>query len=300
MSQPAPSPPAVQCVGLIAKRTTACIADAVLLIERVLEARGLRVLVDKECARHVNRPGAATKRGAMAGKVGLAVCLGGDGTYLAAARRFAPHGTPVIGVNLGRLGFLTEVEISGFERFLDLYLAGGCIIVERMMLEASVPGDARHGSVTVLNDAVVNKATLARMLDFEVRLNGDLLTSYRADGLIVATPTGSTAYSLAAGGPILSPDMRAILLTPICPHALSQRPIVLPPDSVVSVVLREDHPDVYLSLDGQVGFPLRAGLEVEVRQSPHLARSVHDPAMSFHGVLRQKLGWGQGSRGGRS
>lgn len=294
---PAPSP---QRVALMAKRTRAPIGDVVRLVEGALTSRGMHVLIDRECARHANRPGEATKRRAMAGKVDLAVCLGGDGTYLAAARRFAPHGTPVIGVNLGRLGFLTEVEAAGFEGFLDLYLAGGCVVVERMMLQASVPGDDKHEPVAVLNDVVINKATLSRMLDFDVRIDGEMLTSYRADGLIIATPTGSTAYSLAAGGPILTPDMRAILITPICPHALSQRPIVVPDSAHVSVTLHGDHPDVYLSLDGQVGFPLRADVEVQVGRAPHVVRSVRDPRVPFFDVLRRKLGWGEGSRGGRA
>ena len=286
--------PRVRSVGLLAKRTTRSIADLLEAVEGSLSRHGIRVVMDEECARHASR----AKCVPMEGQVDLGVCLGGDGTYLACARRFAPHGTPVIGVNLGRLGFLTEVEVADFERFLELYLSGGCILVERMMLQASVPGDSEP--MDVLNDVVVNKAALSRMLDFDVRVDGVLLTRYRADGLIVATPTGSTAYSLAAGGPILTPDMKAILITPICPHALSQRPIVVPDTSQVEIVLREDHPDVYLSLDGQVGFPLRVGATVEIRRSPHVVRSVRDPRVAFYELLRRKLGWGEGERGGRS
>jgi NAD+ kinase len=296
----APSaPPVVRSVGLMAKRTTQPIADIVRSVERTISKRGLSVLLDRECARHSCRPQDGTKRSEMEGRIDLGVCLGGDGTYLGCARRFAPHGTPVIGVNLGRLGFLTEVEASDFESFLDRYLAGECVVVERMMLEAHVAGEER-APVAVLNDVVINKATLSRMLDFDVQVDGVTLTRYRADGLIVATPTGSTAYSLAAGGPILSPELRAILITPICPHALSQRPIVVPDTSRVTIVLREDHPDVYLSMDGQVGFPLRAGSHVEIVRSPHVVRSVRDPALPFYELLRRKLGWGEGERGGRA
>lgn len=296
----AAGPVQVRTVGLIAKRTSQPIGELVRSVEDALSRRGLSVLLDKECARHASKPGEGTKRSVIEGRVDLGVCLGGDGTYLSCARRLAPHGTPVIGVNLGRLGFLTEVEAGDFERFLDCYLAGSCVIVERMMLEAAVSGDDAAPPVAVLNDVVINKAALSRMLDFEVRVDGVLLTRYRADGLIVATPTGSTAYSLAAGGPILTPDMRGILITPICPHALSQRPIVVPDTSHVSIALREDHPDVYLSLDGQVGFPLRPEATVEIRRSAHVVRSVRDPRVSFYELLRRKLGWGEGERGGRS
>jgi NAD+ kinase len=291
-------PPGVRTVGLMAKRTTVSIADLVGSVEATLARHGLQVLLDEECAQLARRPDGTCVP--MEGNVDLGVCLGGDGTYLACARRLAPHGTPVIGVNLGRLGFLTEVEVAELDSFLDRYLAGDCIVVERMMLEAVVHGDSRSEPTAVLNDVVINKATLSRMLDFEVRVDGLLLTRYRADGLIVATPTGSTAYSLAAGGPILTPDMRAILITPICPHALSQRPIVIPDTSRVTIALRNDHPDVYLSLDGQVGFPLGAGALVEIGRSPHVVRSVRDPAVPFYDLLRRKLGWGEGERGGRS
>jgi len=282
----------------MAKRPTLPIADLVSSVEATLARHGLKVLLDKECAQLASREDKACVP--MEGNVDLGVCLGGDGTYLACARRLAPHGTPVIGVNLGRLGFLTEVEVGELDAFLERYLAGECVIVERMMLEALVVADVTSEPTAVLNDIVINKATLSRMLDFEVRVDGLLLTRYRADGLIVATPTGSTAYSLAAGGPILTPDMRAILITPICPHALSQRPIVIPDTSRVTISLRDDHPDVYLSLDGQVGFPLGAGAQVEIRRSPHVVRSVRDPEVPFYELLRRKLGWGEGERGARS
>lgn len=289
--------PQVRCVGLIAKRTRDPVAGIVRVVEGILTARGVKVLLDKECARHLGRPGDGVARRTMNGRVDLAICLGGDGTFLAIARKFAPFRTPVVGVNLGRLGFLTEVEASGFEAFFEKYLAGGCVIGERMMLEARVIGVERP-PISVLNDVVINKAALARMLDFDVLMDGTFVTKYRADGLIIATPTGSTAYSLAAGGPILMPEMQAIIVTPICPHALSQRPIVAPAEAEIRVRLAGNAVDTYLSLDGQVGLPLAAGAEIVVARSQHVTRVVRDPAVSFYDLLRMKLGWGE--RGGRA
>jgi NAD+ kinase len=293
-------------VGVIAKRTHDKLAPIVRVVDETLGERGIRVLLDKECARHLGRPEKGVARRSMNGRVDLGICLGGDGTFLAVARKFAPHGTPVLGVNLGRLGFLTEVEASGFSAFFAKYLSGGCILSERMMLEARLVGDEGRGDdrlrqpVSVLNDVVINKAALARMLDFEVQIDGQLVTRYRADGLILATPTGSTAYSLAAGGPILKPQMQAIIVNPICPHALSQRPIVVPADAEIRVRMTGDSSDVYLSLDGQVGVPLPAGAELDVRRSPHVTRVVRDPDVTFYDLLRMKLGWGERERGGRA
>jgi len=298
-SKGAVSAPVVSCVGLISKRTQASVGEVVRRFEESLAARGVKVLLDKECARHAGRAGEALPRRSMVGKVDLAICLGGDGTFLSVARRFAPAGTPIMGVNLGRLGFLTEVESAEFEVFFDRYLAGECVVMERMMLEADVPGDDSRAPISVLNDVVITKSALSRMLEFEVRIDGVVVSSYRADGLIVATPTGSTAYSLAAAGPIIVPDMRAVVINPICPHALSQRPIVVPDDSRISITLREGHGNVFLSLDGQVGFPLADDAEVCVRRSPHVARLVRDPSVTFYELLRLKLGWGEGQRGGR-
>jgi NAD+ kinase len=294
--------PIAKCVGLVAKRTHDTIAATVRTVEGVLRHHGIKVLLDRECAKHLGRPGEAVARRTMNGRVDLGICLGGDGTFLSVARKFAPFGTPVLGVNLGRLGFLTEVDAEGFEEFLDRYLAGHCVVSERMMLDAEVEGTpaGERPRVSVLNDVVINKAALARMLDFEVQVDGQFVTNYRADGLILSTPTGSTAYSLAAGGPILMPQLEAIVVNPICPHALSQRPIVIPSSAEIRVKLTGSVDDVYLSLDGQVGSPLASDAALVVRRSPHVTRVVRDPAVSFYELLRHKLGWGEKSRGGRS
>lgn len=283
----------VRRVGLIAKRGQAAVGDVARRIDAVVRASGLEVVLDRECAGHLGRAGEGLARRAMVGRIDLVVCLGGDGTMLSVARRFAPAGVPIIGVNLGRMGFLTEVEPSEFEAFFARFLAGECIVHERMMLDAAVVGEeVRREPVSVLNDIVITKSTLARMLDFDLTLDGKYVTRYRADGLIISTPTGSTAYSLAAGGPIVVPALSAIVITPICPHALTQRPIVVPESAEVCVRLDPEHENVYLSLDGQVGHPLQQGMQVVVTRSERNTLLVRDPARRFYDVLRRKLGWG--------
>jgi NAD+ kinase len=286
--------PDVQSVALIAKRERDTVGESVRLVHAALTARGIDVLLDRESAWHLDRIGEGLARRALIGKASLVVCLGGDGTLLSIARRFAPAGTPIIGVNLGHLGFLTAAEPADFARLFDDYVAGRCRVSRRMMLDVDVKEDAtRPEPVAVLNDVVVTKATLARMLDFDLHIDGRFVSSYRADGLIISTPTGSTAYSLAAGGPIVRPDLEAIAITPICPHALTQRPLLVPADSVVGVRVGPEHENVYLSLDGQVGHPLAAGEAFDVRRSALCTRLVRRGEPDFFDVLRVKLGWGE-------
>lgn len=273
------APPRLRRVALAAKRKPH--VDVVIAkVEAVLADRGVQVVFD--------RVGDPTPAG-----VDLAISLGGDGTFLSVARRFAPIGVPIVGVNLGRLGFLTEVEVDQFERFLDDYVAGRCLVDERMMLDASLASMPERASpLVVLNDVVMHKATLARIVDMDLWIDGQFVTRYRADGLIIATPTGSTAYSLAAGGPIVVPLMGAVVITPISPHALTQRSIVVPASSEIRVKLAEEHDDVYLSLDGQVGFPVPERAELLVRRSQLTTRMVRHPDTTFYGLLRYKLHWG--------
>lgn len=286
----------VDRVGLMAKRTREPIGDVVRDVARVLTERGCRLLLDVEAAGYLGRSGEGRARRTMVDQIDLAVCLGGDGNLLAVARRFAPGRTPIIGVNIGRIGFLAEVEPAEFEDFFEAYLDGRCVIEDRMMLESQLvePGGRSRSTVPVLNDIVITKAALARMLDFELSIGGELVSRYRADGLIIATPTGSTAYSLAAGGPIITPLMGAIVISPICPHALSQRPLVVPDTSEITVRLDSENDGVYLSLDGQVGLPMAAGAELSIRRSALTASLVREPSLSFFELLRVKLGWGEG------
>ena len=224
----------------------------------------------------------------------LVVVIGGDGTLIHAAQMLEGRKVPIFGINVGTLGFLTEIT-----RAADIYglladsLEGHTAVEERMLLKV----EARRGGRSyfqglVLNDAVVNKAALARIAELACYIDGREATRYRADGLIVATPTGSTAYNLAAGGPILYPTLRSLLLSPICPHTLTQRPLVLPASAEVRLVLVSDNGEMFLTLDGQRGTALHTGDEIVVRESRRRVYLVRSPEVDFFSILRQKLHWG--------
>ncbi len=221
------------------------------------------------------------------------VVLGGDGTFLSVARLVYGNDVPILGVNLGRLGFLTEITLDELYQMLERVIAGDYQVDERFMLEAAI---YRHGEriaeYRVLNDVVINKGTLARIILLETKVDGRFLTVYRADGLIISTPTGSTAYSLAAGGPIIYPSVPALILNPICPFTLSQRPIVVPDTSEVEVTLITENEDVFVTLDGQVGFALKVRDIVKVRKAKNTVKIIKNPDRDFFEVLRTKLKWG--------
>ncbi len=220
------------------------------------------------------------------------IVLGGDGTTLAVVREIGPRPIPVLGINLGQVGFLTDVAPDGLERALDQVLGGEGEVRERSRLEILRLRPPSVAPDLVLNDAVFTKGpALARMMELSTTVEGRAVATYLADGLIVATPTGSTAYNLSAGGPLLEPDLRAMILTPICPHTLSQRPLVLPDEHAVEVELRSGE-DATLTLDGQVGAPLRPGDRVRISRSAHPARFVALPGHDHFETLRTKLRWG--------
>lgn len=220
------------------------------------------------------------------------VSLGGDGTLLAAARKAAPLGVPVLGINLGRLGFLTATDIQRARGVLEKMVSGRLVSTGRMMLEVVPPqGPARP----IVNDCVIQGAAAGRVVRLAVRVDGKALGTYVGDGLIVATPTGSTAYSMAAGGPIVCPEIDLILLTPICPHSLSQRPVLIPPESVVEVRLEPRHPREkwVVSVDGREPFSLARGERVVLRRMAARLQILAEKDRSFFEVLRGKLLWGE-------
>lgn len=224
----------------------------------------------------------------------LIVVLGGDGTLLRAARTIAPLGIPVLGVNTGRLGFLTELEVGELLPQMEAALAGRLLVEERLMLQACVVREGREiGSYLALNDAVVAKGPLSRLVQISVAVGGTTVAAYRADGVIVATPTGSTAYSLSAGGPIASPDLRVLLITPICPHTYTSRPLLVSPEEPVSVVVGEQRGEVVLSVDGQWGHALRTGDEVQIKRAPVGMRLLRRKNYRFYDVVNKKLGGGE-------
>lgn len=287
-------PAAVQRVGVVARRDRSEACEVVQALVRWLRGHGCLVVVDRGTADLVDDRVTRVDAAELPACVDLLVVLGGDGTLLSVARAVGGRGVPILGVNLGGLGFLTGTTREALVPMLEAVLRGDYTAEERMMLAATLvrDGDAR-ADYRALNDVVVAKGALGRLIDLEVWVDGQMMTAYRADGLIVATPTGSTAYNLSAGGPILFPTMDAVVLTPICSHALTNRPIVLPAAARLEVRLLTDNPDVVLSLDGQPGVAVTAKDVVRVRRADDRIRLVRDPQKSYFQVLRTKLKWGE-------
>jgi NAD+ kinase len=268
-------------VGIVPKKTSAEATETAHYVERFLQQKGVEVLRDER---------------QVGAEADLVVVLGGDGTLIHAAHLLQGRPAPILGVNMGSLGFMTEVPQSGMYAALDMVLAGQATVSPRMKLRVHLhrggSADGPELDAEVLNDAVISKGALSQMAELDTSYGNTFVTTYKADGVIVATPTGSTAYSLAANGPIVYPTMRGVIVTPICPHMLTQRPIVLPDDPLVNIVLLNDA-KVYLSLDGQTGVPLARGDRVEVRPSPNRVLLVRNPQFDFFGILRTKLRWGE-------
>jgi NAD+ kinase len=257
-----------------------------------LEARGVHVF----CQENPEDGESQSPRSDLdiAADAEAAIVLGGDGTFLSVARALQNRSTPIIGVNLGGLGFLTEISREMCFHDLEEILAGKYEVEERMRLQVSIRRRQREIlRQTVLNDVVINKGALARIVDLKATIDGRYLTNYRADGLIVATPTGSTAYNLSAGGPIVYPTTRAIVLTPICSFTLTNRPIILPADVEVQVELSERVQEVSLTCDGQVGCELAPADQVHIVSSPTPLRLIRPLSPDYFEVLRTKLKWGQ-------
>lgn len=231
--------------------------------------------------------------GSIPAMVNLIIVLGGDGTLISVAREVGDLRTPILGVNLGSLGFLTEITLDEIYPVLEQVVRGEFSVSSRLMLEAVVRrGGKEAGRFRVLNDVVINKGALARIIDMEVRVDDDYLTTFKADGLIIASPTGSTAYNLAAGGPIIYPGLHCLVVTPICPHMLTNRPILVSDEAIIKVEVKFQDEDVVFTADGQVGMPLRAGDVVELRKSRANTLLVKSPARDYFEVLRTKLHWG--------
>ena len=281
-------------VGLVAKPDAAEAQRVVRQLVEWLTARGLTVVLEKETA--ALAPSASVtsaSKSDLPGQVEALIVLGGDGTLLSMARAVGDLGVPILGVNLGVLGFLTATTLEEMLPALEALLAGGMAVEERMMLAARVVrGGQATGDYIALNDVVITKSAMSRIIDLAVSVDGRHATAYRADGLIISTPTGSTAYNLSAGGPILFPTMDAVVLTPIAPHTLSNRPIVLPGAQRIDVTLRVDQ-EVMLTMDGQVGVPLRERDVVEVQKARARIRLLRFDQKDFFSVLRTKLKWGE-------
>jgi NAD+ kinase len=281
----------VKNIALVAKRGKEEAVDLARQLARRYADRAFHA--ERHLARAAGWP-VPEDNGAMVAGADLVIVLGGDGTMLHAARLLRGSGAPILGVNLGSLGFTTEVAPEELFLRLDEVFAGRYRVDERMKLTCKV---FRDGGVVledeVLNDVVLSKGALARIADHEMMIDGEYVTTYKADGVIISTPTGSTAYSLSAGGPIVHPSMDCVVISPICSHALTQRSLVVAADRTISVGLRGGTADVFITIDGQVGQPLPAGDRVEVQRSANRFRLIRNPAMSYWQVLRQKLHWGE-------
>ncbi len=258
-----------------------------------LGERGLVSLVEAHLAKHL-RYAAGMDEDDIRSQADLVVVLGGDGTLISVARLVGAREVPILGVNLGSLGFLTEITLDELYPALERCLSGDYEVSERMMLRATVVRDGKEiASHRVLNDVVINKGALARIIDLETEVDDRWLTTFKADGLIISTPTGSTGYSVAANGPIVHPALDCLVITPICPHTLTNRPIVVASDAVITVTLQSANEDVFLTLDGQVGVELRSGDLIRIRRARHRARLVASRSKDYFEVLRTKLKWGE-------
>lgn len=230
----------------------------------------------------------------LAASADLVLVLGGDGTMIATSRLIGDVEVPVLGVNYGGLGYLTEFRIEELYDALEMILAGNFRLDKRVMLAVELHrGDEIVNRSRVLNDVVINKSALARIIEIEAYLHEQFVSSFRADGLIVSTPTGSTAYNLSAGGPLIFPSMNAVVITPICPFTLSNRPLVVPDDAVIELLLKTDNEEVALTLDGQVGFPLTVNDRVVIRKSRTTFNLIQPSTRNYFDVLRDKLRWGR-------
>lgn len=291
--------PSIKRIGVVVKPHQPDALETLCRLTRWLSERGITLFGSPQIEREriEQQTGCAVEvvnENELAQQVDLMLVLGGDGTMIATARMVGDTKVPVIGVNYGGLGYLAEFPLEELFPALDSILAGEYQVQQRLMLSVELwRGEELVTRNRVLNDVVVNKSALARIVEIEAYLNQQFLNLFRADGLIVATPTGSTAYNLSAGGPIIFPSMSAVVITPICPFTLSNRPIVVPDDSMIEVRLMTRNEEVALTLDGQVGFPLQAGDRAVIRKSNTAFNLVQPPNRNYFDVLRNKLKWGR-------
>lgn len=286
----------MQTIAITAKATSPAALDYARRVGEELTQRGFSVIWDDVTAHALGDGLRCCPKMDLAAAADLLITFGGDGTLLSVARH-APEHVPILGVNMGTLGFLTEVRVEEFPEMLERVLAGDHFVEPRVTFDVSIRGPHRDDSARfrVLNDVVINKGAVARIIEMRVTVAGNFVSTFRGDGLIVSTPTGSTAYNLSAGGPIIYPTMGAVVLTPICPHMLTNRPIVLPDELDVEISIANDFEghDIYLTLDGQEGTEVTPDDRICVRKSAHPILLVQSADKNYFDVLRNKLKWGE-------
>lgn len=292
----------VRTVALIGKPRSHDIVEPLSAISACLREQGVKVLIEKDAAallgdarNHLDLVADYANLGVDAD---VAIVVGGDGTMLDAARRLACHEVPLVGVNVGRVGFMTDLSRAEIRAGIEQLLTGKLLVERRFLLDVTISrGDESVCNALAFNDVVVNKGEIGRMIELEVRVDDEFLYVLRADGMIVSTPTGSTAYALSANGPILHPAVPGIAIVPLCPHALSNRPITIPDSSVVNLTLLPSY-DARVHFDGQGMFDARAGDCVRVARAPHTVTLLHPQGYSYFAMLREKLHWSSTPRGG--
>ncbi len=286
-------------IGIITKRNRPEVISFTRSLVEWFSPRKVEVFVEQEMKDLFDPPLSASflhfiRREEFPSRVEMVIVLGGDGTLLGVARMVWRHGIPILGVNFGGLGFLTEISLEELYPVLEQVLQGNFRTNPRDVLRASVLRKGEKiAEFVVLNDVVINKGALARIIDLEITIEREYLTTFRADGLIISTPTGSTAYNLSAGGPIVYPSLHTLVITPICSHTLTNRPIVIPDDVKVNAVLNSREEEVTLTLDGQLGFPLEFEDVVEVQKAEGQILLIQSPYRQYFKLLREKLKWGE-------
>ena len=281
-------------IGIISRPRRSNLVEVVPPLLEWLKKHGVPAVYDTETATALKNGSLGKSRQQVAEESDLLLVLGGDGTILATAREATPRGIPILPINMGSLGFLTSFMAEELYPALEAVLEGRTTVDERVLLQVErVHNEEVLTHQWVLNEAVVHKGTLARMIELELYIDGSFVCRYRADGLIVATPTGSTAYSMSAGGPIVHPAVESILITPICPHTLSDRPVVVPDTSLIELRVADNSDSVFLTLDGQTGVPMAVGDRVKIGRAAERLKLIQPPNKSYFEILRSKLKWGE-------
>jgi NAD+ kinase len=281
-------------IGILTKPKFPEVKNTLQDVVTWLRTRSIDVMLDTTSAHLLGEPG-GSQENLLASKADVLLVLGGDGTMLNAARLSGERGIPILGVNMGGLGFLTEVRLENLYPSLERVFANDFVLDERLMLRTQIH---RRGETiapgVVLNDVVISKGTVARMIELKIAIHGRFVTNLRGDGLIVSSPTGSTAYSLSAGGPIIDPAVQSLILTPICPHTLTHRPLIVPGNAEIEVTLTSKDDGSMATLDGQVGVAITQGDTVVIQTSEHRTKLIRFPESNYYDVLREKLKWGDG------
>jgi NAD+ kinase len=283
----------MKSVAIISKPTKPELAGILRELLPWFRQREYQLYLDRETGQYTNGEEAMPREDIGARHPDFALVLGGDGTLLSAARAVAHEGVPILAVNLGSLGFLTEVPLNEMYSTLEAIDAGHCPTEQRALLDCTLFHDGNQmAQHFALNDAVISKSAIARLLDFDLLIDGIFVFNCKADGVIIATPTGSTAYSLAAGGPVLMPSVTSFVVTPVCPHSLTHRPLVVTDKATIELVVGTSDEEAYLSIDGQVGVPVKQGDRLSCHRASHTVRLLR-MRKTFFNVLRTKLKWGQ-------